>query len=110
MKKLLLLIGFATSGILCAASPGEKESLAFLKNTAGKFKKVSLQKYTTKDNIKFNGFTAYDTDCCGTCYQYGTYEQFTYGGVSIWQFRPASAATSSTVITPPCTGGGSYLG
>ncbi|WP_418123803.1 hypothetical protein ACNFU2_03885 [Chryseobacterium sp. PTM-20240506] len=101
MKKLILILGIATSGILCAASPTKSnvKSAETINAAQNNIKKIS-----------FNGFIAYDTTCCGTCYQYGTYTEQTVGGITYWEFESASQATSSTVITPPCTGAGSYMG
>ncbi|MBK1896969.1 hypothetical protein [Chryseobacterium paridis] len=109
MKKLILILGISTSSIVCAASPIKndvKTSTEIIKIQ----NQINLEQNSIK-KIRFNGFIAYDTNCCGTCYQYGTYtEQDLGNGINYWEFESASQATSSTVITPPCTGAGSYLG
>ncbi|WP_124643325.1 hypothetical protein [Amniculibacterium aquaticum] len=58
----------------------------------------------------YNGFLAYDDPEKGTCFIYGTYKEWDYGnGIILWEFKSASRETQLTVVTPPCTGPGSYL-
>lgn len=55
----------------------------------------------------------YDTECCGTCFTYGHYQEWDLGnGQFVQSFTPASQATLATMTAniPPCTGAGSYLG
>lgn len=106
MKNTFLLIALIISGFFYASTPKKsKNNLTMVKKTI----KIS-SKTKIKYDRRFNGFIAYDTSCCGTCFAYGTYEETDLGnGLVYWEFTPASQATQSTVITPPCTGEGSYL-
>lgn len=88
MKKLLLITAIGVAALANAAT-------------------VSTIKIRYFEIISESGFAAYDTADKGTCFVYGTYMTDTITGATI--FKEASLATQATVITPPCTGEGSYL-
>ena len=104
MKKIVLFLALCTVGLISAASPSEKEIVkTCVENTEIVEQKISP--------ITFQGFAAYDTSCCGTCFVYGTYTEWDFGnGIVFWEFKSASQATQATIVTPDCTGEGSYLG
>lgn len=102
MKKAVLFLAFCVAGLMSAASPSENE---VVKVTAPQETKTIEQKLPPRS---YQGFAAYDTSCCGTCFVYGTYTEYPEQGY--WEFQSASLATQATVITPPCTGAGTYLG
>ncbi|MDE5436922.1 hypothetical protein KRE40_10360 [Elizabethkingia meningoseptica] len=95
MKKILLIVAFTAAGLVSAAATSTKKSVKLSKKV----------KYF--EIIKENGFAAYDTSDKGTCFVYGTYYTDTKTGAQF--FVQASLTTQSTVVTPPCTGDGSYL-
>ena len=102
MKKTILFLAFCFAGLMSAASPSDKETV---KVTVSEEMRIIEQKLPP---YSYNGFASYDTSCCGTCFVYGTYTVYPEQGY--YTFKAASQATQSTVITPPCTGGGGYLG
>lgn len=115
MKKLFFIFGLVTSSILFATSPAKKEEV---KTTKINFETIKKEEQKIEITLSigpkittYYGFIAYDTTCCGTCYRYGVYTEYDYGeGVVLWEFKSVSQMSQSTVITPPCTGAGSYLG
>lgn len=88
MKKLLLITAIGVATLMSATA-------------------ASTTKIKCFEIISESGFAAYDTADKGTCFVYGTYITDTNTGVTV--FKVASIATQATVITPPCTGEGSYL-
>lgn len=108
MKKLFILIAFTMVGLMSASTKNTgKETTKTIVNKEYKVIKVIQNFKMPLGIIRQTGIFAYDTATDGTCFVYGTLVTDTDSGVSI--FFPASLATQSTQIVPPCTGFNSYL-
>ena len=109
MKKIFLTFSLIASGMIFANSPIVNENQLSEKDIKIDHK-INEAKSDFAPDRTYSGFAAYDTSCCGTCFTYGTYEEWDLGnGQYIQKFTTASQATLSTMVLPSCTGGGSYL-